>query len=80
MNNAVRPNFKIKFAEIRTYESCEQCTRSIEKKQARWVFLFSAIQTQPSSPKQAMLFVSFPQLVIQLNQNWVFSIIFLGEA
>ena len=80
MNSAVRPSFKVKFAEIRTCESCEQYMGPIEKKQACWVFLFSAIQTQPSSPKQSMLFISFPQLVIQLNQNWVFSIIFLKEA
>ena len=34
MNSAMRPNFKEKFAEICTCGSCEQCTGSIEKRNA----------------------------------------------
>lgn len=32
MNNAMEPNFKEKFAEFRTYESREQCTRPMDCK------------------------------------------------
>ena len=37
MNSAMRPSFKVRFAEIRTCRSYEQCTGSTEKKtQMHW--------------------------------------------
>ena len=44
MNSAVRPNFKEKFAKIRTYRSREQYKGPTHKKANVQVFCFSAIQ------------------------------------
>ena len=64
----------VKYGEIFTRPHAKTChyKMHVQHNVCHWSFT--------SSPKQAMLFISFSQLVIQLNQNWVFSIIFLREA
>ena len=55
----------VKYGEIFTRPHAKTChyKMHVQHNVCHWSFT--------SSPKQAMLFISFPQLVIQLNQNWV---------